>query len=51
LIDIPEHFERDIANIGGKPIALSEIKFNLDEIKKDKHVIIYCGRGRSGVVN
>jgi adenylyltransferase/sulfurtransferase len=46
LIDVREQFEHDIANIGGKLIPLGKIKFHLDEIEKDKQVVIYCRSGR-----
>ncbi len=46
LIDVREQFEHDIANIGGKLITLGKINFKLDEIEKDKQVIIYCRSGR-----
>lgn len=46
LIDVREQFESDVASIGGKLIPLGKIYLQLDEIAKDKPVIIYCRSGR-----
>src|SRR4051794_10818651 len=45
LIDVREQFERDISNIGGLLIPLGTIGARLQEIPRDKEVIIYCRSG------
>ena len=46
LIDVREPYEIEIATIGGTSIPLATIEKNIDQISKDKKVIIHC---RSGV--
>lgn len=49
LIDVREPHEADICNIKGVMISMNDIPDNIDQISKDKPVIIYCRSGsRSG---
>lgn len=49
LIDVREPHEADICEIGGQLIPQGEIPDHVDEISKDKQVIIHCRSGaRSG---
>lgn len=45
LIDVREDFERELYNIGGLHIPLGELNSRLDEIEKNRTVVIYCTRG------
>jgi rhodanese-related sulfurtransferase len=45
LIDIREQYEFEHENIGAKHIPLGEVLHRLDEIPKDKTVIIHCQSG------
>ena len=45
LIDVREPHEADIAAIGGQLIPMGEILQHVDEIAKDKPVIIHCRSG------
>jgi len=46
LIDVRDPHEYDIVHINGKLIPLGEIEEHVDEISRDKQVIVHC---RSGV--
>ena len=49
LIDVREPHEADICNIKGTLIPMNEIPDHIEEIAKDKPVIIHCRSGaRSG---
>lgn len=49
LIDVREPHEYDICNIGGELIPMSSIPEHIDQISKDKQVVIHCRSGkRSG---
>lgn len=51
LIDVREPFEFDEANLNGKLIPMGEVMNRMDEIPKDKKVVIHCkSGGRSGSV-
>lgn len=51
LIDVREQFERDLFNIGGIHIPMSELMERKDELKQDIPVIIYCEKGiRSSII-
>jgi len=46
LIDVREPYEYEIANIGGLLIPKGEILQHLDEIDRDKDVVIHCRSGK-----
>ena len=46
LIDVREPFEAEIAQMGGQLIPMGTIADHLDEINKQKQVIIHCKSGR-----
>jgi len=50
LIDIREEWERDLYNIGGLHIALGELIARMNEIPKDKEVVLYCEKGIRSVL-
>ena len=45
LIDVREADEKQIADIGGELIPLSEISAAPDRVARDKPVVIYCRSG------
>lgn len=45
LIDVRESYEKEIADIGGDHIPLGTIEDDLDKIRKDVKVVIYCRSG------
>jgi len=45
LIDVRESFEHEYFNIGGSLIPLGELIQNIDQIKKEIPVILYCQKG------
>jgi|SRR6185312_10095111 len=46
LIDVREEYEAEAANIGGKLIPMGTVMAHLDEISKDKKVVIHCRSGK-----
>ncbi len=46
LIDVREEHEAEVANIGGKLIPMGTIMEHLDEIAKDKKVVVHCRSGK-----
>ncbi len=46
LIDVREPYEYDIANLGGVLIPKGEILQHLDQIDRDKEVVVYCRSGK-----
>ena len=49
LIDVREHNEAEIAEIGGELIPMGDIPANIERISKDKQVVVHCRSGaRSG---
>jgi sulfur-carrier protein adenylyltransferase/sulfurtransferase len=48
LIDIREVYEYEDKNIGGINIPMGEILNRLDEIPKDRPVVIHCQSGSRG---
>jgi len=50
LIDIREDWERDLYNIGGLHIALGDLIARMNEIPKDKDVVLYCEKGIRSVL-
>ena len=51
LIDVREQHESDICTIGGKLIPMGEVMDNLDQVSKNKKVVVHCRSGkRSGAI-
>lgn len=51
LIDVRESFEREHFNIGGLHIPMQTVFERINDIPKDKNVILYCQKGiRSMIV-
>ena len=50
LIDIREAWERNIYNIGGIHITSGDIAGSINEIPKDKEVVLYCEKGIRSVI-
>ncbi|MGN6476767.1 MAG: rhodanese-like domain-containing protein [Flavipsychrobacter sp.] len=51
LIDVREGWEREVCNIGGAHIPLSEVLERLHEIPVDIATVIYCEKGmRSSII-
>ena len=51
LIDVRESFEREYFNIGGLHIPMQIVFERIDDIPKDKKVVLYCQKGiRSMIV-
>lgn len=51
LIDVRESYEVDICSLGGKHIPMGEVMARLDEIPKDRKVVVHCrSGGRSGTI-
>ena len=51
MIDVREPHENEIANIGGELIPMGTVMEHVDQISKDKEVILYCRSGsRSGAI-
>lgn len=46
LIDVREEHEFDEANLNGKLIPMGEVMDHVDEIAKDKQVVIHCRSGK-----
>lgn len=49
LFDIREDWEKEMADIGGKLIPLSQVEQRKDEFPRNKKSIIYCRSGRRSV--
>lgn len=51
LVDVREKYEYDICNLGGELIPMGEITSRLDQVSKDKKVVVHCrSGGRSGTI-
>ena len=50
LIDVREEWERDMFNIGGLHIPMGELMSRVNEIPKDKDVVVYCEKGIRSVI-
>lgn len=51
LIDVRESYERELFNIGGLHIPMQTVFERIEEIPKDKKVVLYCQKGiRSMIV-
>jgi adenylyltransferase/sulfurtransferase len=46
LIDVREEYEADICTIGGKLIPMGEVAQHVNEISKDKKVVVHCRSGK-----
>ena len=46
LIDVREEHEFDEMNLGGELIPMGEIMDKVEEIAKDKQVVIHCRSGK-----
>lgn len=45
LLDVREDFEHEHFNIGGINIPLGELVQQLDQLPKEKNIIVYCAKG------
>jgi rhodanese-related sulfurtransferase len=50
LIDVREEWERQLYNIGGVHIPMGELISRMDEIPKDRDVVLYCEKGIRSVI-
>ena len=50
LIDVREDYERTAYNIGGMHRPMSELIARINEIPKDKEVVLYCEKGIRTVI-
>jgi len=50
LVDIREGWEREVYNIGGVHMPMGELFSKVDELPKDKDVVLYCEKGIRSVV-
>ncbi len=50
LIDIREDWERTAYNVGGLHIPLGELMGRVNELPKDKDVVLYCEKGIRSVI-
>lgn len=50
LVDVREEHEREHYNIGGIHIPMGELMSRLDELPKDKEVVLYCEKGIRSVI-
>lgn len=46
LIDVREEHEFEEANLNGKLIPMGEVMDRVDEIPKDKQVVVHCRSGK-----
>jgi len=46
LIDVREEHEFDEANLNGQLIPMGEVMDRVDEIPKDKQVVVHCRSGK-----
>ncbi len=53
LIDVREEYEFDEVNINGKLIPMGEVMSRINEITKDKQVVVHCRSGKrsASVIN
>lgn len=50
LVDVREDFERELFNIGGLHVPMSELAARYREIPADKEVVLYCEKGIRSVI-
>lgn len=46
LIDVREEYEAEICTIGGKLIPMGTVLQHVEEIPKDKKVVVHCRSGK-----
>ena len=46
LIDVREDYEFEEANLGGKHIPMGEVMARMQEIPRDKKVVVHCRSGK-----
>ena len=51
LIDIREEWERQLFNIGGLHIPMGDLMARINEIPRDKEVVMYCEKGIRSVIS
>jgi len=50
LVDIREDWERELYNIGGMHIPIGELITHINELPKDKDIVLYCEKGIRSVI-
>jgi len=50
LVDVREGWERELFNIGGVHMAMGELMAHVNELPKDKDVVLYCEKGIRTVI-
>jgi adenylyltransferase/sulfurtransferase len=50
LVDVREVWEHEAYNIGGLLIPMSELPARINEIPRDKDVVLYCEKGIRSVI-
>ncbi len=50
LVDVREGWERELFNIGGVHIPMGELMAHLNELPRDKEVVLYCEKGIRTVI-
>jgi adenylyltransferase/sulfurtransferase len=51
LIDVRESYEVEICSLGGQHIPMGEVMSRMDEVSKDRKVVVHCrSGGRSGTI-
>lgn len=45
LLDVREPFEYELANLNGILIPVGEIEERLDELPRDREIVVYCHHG------
>ncbi|MCW3122430.1 MAG: oxidase [Flavipsychrobacter sp.] len=50
LVDVREEWERELYNIGGIHIPMGELMSSLEQLPKDKEVVLYCEKGIRSVI-
>ena len=50
LVDIREDVERETYHIGGEHIPMGDLISRLDEMPKDKDIVLYCEKGIRSVI-
>lgn len=45
LVDVREPYETEVCAIGGIPIPMSQLMYRLEEVPRDKPVIVHCRSG------